>query len=406
MELNLNNLVVALSHALDFLEMDVLGVATNHSKRVAYIALRLGEEAGLSREELFDLITLALLHDNGIGAGAAGAPGASLALPSSLSDLQALDKGAEHCVLGEANISGYPFRTAPKNIIADHHENWDGSGFFHIPGDQIPLMAQIIRLADIVELAHDLRSLDWQGKRKVEAFLADWAGKIFAPSLVGAFREVSSHPAFWLDLKDDFIVGAIRSRAPTYSQDFPWAEVDKVTAIFSRIIDSKSRFTLVHSWGLSEKAAVMASVYAFPQTEAQMFHIAANLHDVGKLAISNAILDKPGKLEPWETDVIQRHTYYTRVSLQSIAGFESITEWAANHHEKLDGSGYPYRKSAEDLDLNSRLMACLDIYQALTEDRPYRAGMAHDRALGILRDMAALGKIDRDIVEDLDKAFA
>lgn len=403
MELNLNNLVVALSHALDFLEMDVLGVATNHSKRVTYIALRLGEEAGLSREELFDLITLSLLHDNGIGPGASAAAAAD---PAAFPDLQALDKGAEHCLLGEATVSGYPFRTAPKNVIGYHHENWDGSGFFHLSGDQIPLMAQIIRLADIVELAHDLRNLDWHGKRKLEAFLADWAGKVFAPSLVGAFREVSSHPAFWLDLKDEFIAGAIRSRAPTYSQDLPWAEVDKVTAIFSRIIDSKSRFTLAHSRDLGEKTGVMAGIYAFPQPEAQMLRIAANLHDVGKLAVSNAILDKPGKLEPWETDVIQRHTYYTRVSLQAIPGFESITEWAANHHEKLDGTGYPYKKSSEDLDLNSRLLACLDIYQALTEDRPYRAGLAHAEALGILRDMAALGKIDRDIVEDLDKAFA
>lgn len=402
MELNLNTLVVALSHALDFLEIDVLGVATNHSKRVAYIALRLGEEAGLSAEELHDLLTLAILHDNGIGSGgSAAAAAAAEARPG----LRELDRGAEHCVLGEANLAGWPFITSPLNVLTYHHENWDGSGFFHLVGEAIPLMAQIIRLADIVELAHDLRNLDWYGKRKLEAFLSDWAGKIFAPSLVGAFREVSSHPAFWLDLKDEFVVGAIRSRAPRHVKEFTWTQTGDLTAVFSRIIDSKSRFTLVHSKSLAEKTAVMAARYAYPLEEAEMLRIAANLHDIGKLAVSNAILDKPGKLEPWEIDVIQRHTYYTRVSLQSIAGFESITEWAANHHEKLDGSGYPYRKSAEDLDLNSRLLACLDIYQALTEDRPYRTGLSHGRAMDILRDMASLGKIDRGIVEDLDKTF-
>lgn len=309
MKLNLNNLVVALSHALDFLEMDILGVATNHSKRVAYIALRLGGEVGLSRDELFDLVTLAILHDNGMGlsaleARAAVDPSVDMDRPA----LKNLDMGKAHCVAGEANIAGYPFRTSARSILTYHHENWDGSGFFHLKGEEIPLMAQIIHLADIVELSHDLRSIDWHGKRKLESFLADWAGTIFAPSLVGAFREVSSSPAFWLDLKDEFIAPAIHARAPQFAQDLSWTEVEKITAIFSRIVDSKSRFTFDHSRELAQKADIMSKVYGLSPDETQMLHIAADLHDIGKLAVSNAILDKPGKLEPWELDIIQRHT--------------------------------------------------------------------------------------------------
>ena len=221
-----------------------------------------------------------------------------------------------------------------------------------------------------------------------------------------SFREVAAYPAFWLDLKDEFVGEALRRGSPRFDSRMSWGEISGVTAVFSRIIDSKSRFTLLHSRELSLRAGRMGEFYGKGEEEIDKLHIAANLHDIGKLAVSNSILDKPGKLEAPEIDVIQRHTYYTRVSLQSIAGFEDITEWAANHHEKLDGSGYPYRKAAIDLDFNSRLMACLDIYQALTEERPYREALSHGRTLEIMRSMSAQGKIEGAIVEDIDKAFA
>jgi len=150
------------------------------------------------------------------------------------------------------------------------------------------------------------------------------------------------------------------------------AEIRLATVVFSRIVDSKSRFTRIHSQELSSRAARMPGRYGMGQEAALELRVAADLHDIGKLAVSNAMLNKPGKLEPPEMDRIQRHTYNTRKSLERIEGFESSTEWAANHHEKLDGSGYPYGKGADELDFNSRLMACLDIYQALAEERPYR----------------------------------
>jgi HD-GYP domain-containing protein (c-di-GMP phosphodiesterase class II) len=407
-ELNLNNLVVALSHALDFMETDFLGVVSNHSKRVAYIALRTAERFGLSREELFDLVTLAILHDNGIGAAfhpQAGEEGRE-AVPFGLSGFSAMEKGELHCVAGEENIKGFPFLADAAGVIKYHHENYDGSGYFRLQGAAIPLKSQLIRLADLVELGSDLRGIDYEGKVALYALLERHSGAVLAPDLIEGFKEASSYPAFWLDLKDEFIADALHRRAPRFRTSMDWDGIRDVTAIFSRIIDSKSRFTRLHSQELSERAGRMGLRYRMDAPSIAEFRTAADLHDIGKLAVSNAILDKPGKLESSETDVIQRHTYYTRVSLESIEGFERITEWAANHHEKLDGTGYPYRKDASDLDFNSRLMACLDIYQALTELRPYREALSHRRAIEILNDMAAAGKIEASIVEDIDREFA
>ena len=91
--------------------------------------------------------------------------------------------------------------------------------------------------------------------------------------------------------------------------------------------------------------------------------------------------------------------------LRTIEGFENITEWASYHHEKLDGSGYPFGKKAAELGIEARLMACLDIYQALTEDRPYRKGMSSEDAFVFLDKQVVLGKLDADCIRDMKKVL-
>ena len=122
--------------------------------------------------------------------------------------------------------------------------------------------------------------------------------------------------------------------------------------------------------------------------------------------VPNDILDKPGPLVGHEIAIIQSHPFYTRKALQIITGFEEIANCAANHHEKLNGSGYPYGLDQSQLDFKSRLLGCIDIYQAITEDRPYRAAMSHKKAIEIMRNMAQHDLIDESIVEDLNSIFS
>ncbi len=129
------------------------------------------------------------------------------------------------------------------------------------------------------------------------------------------------------------------------------------------------------------------------------------MHDIGKLVVDKDILEKPDKLTKEEYRHIQNHAYYTFDILRKISGFEDITLWASSHHEKLDGSGYPFGKKAENLSFNERLMACLDIYQALIEDRPYKNGLGHEAAMNILRDMSDRNMLDESIVTDIDCIF-
>ncbi len=150
----------------------------------------------------------------------------------------------------------------------------------------------------------------------------------------------------------------------------------------------------------------MAGRYGWTEEERVRLQIAADLHDIGKLTVSNSILDKPGPLDSRERDSVENHTYYTRMVLAKVRGFEKITEWASNHHERLDGSGYPFGLAAAGLDRGSRLLGVLDSYQALTEDRPYRAAMPHEEAIGLMRLSAAERRLETSIVEDIAAEFA
>lgn len=401
MQFSLNDFLQSVSFALDFVEMDRLGTPSDHGKRVAYIALYLARGFGFSREERYDLASLGMLHDNGISESSLyeqlHAMGQSAA--------QKFEGSKAHCEIGEENVKEYPFLTHPHGILLYHHEHFDGSGFYGLKGDEIPLMARIIAAADQFETRFHL-SAGRNSEAEFPAWIDRSEGHLFSHEIAQAFRSAEGDAAFWNSLREEETGPALMAAIPTFRLEMSFERIQKITRVFSRIIDSKSRFTQRHSLGLAEKAARMADYYGKPPEERIKLIIAADLHDLGKLAVPNSILDSPRGLTKEDFEIVKKHVYYTRVALQNINGFEDITEWAANHHEKLDGSGYPFGKTGAELDFNSRLMGCLDIYQALTEERPYREGMSHRSAMEILYQMVSGGKIDAEITDDLNTALA
>jgi len=398
---NLNEFLMAISFTLDFVEIDILGVTSNHGKRTAYISLRIAEELGFNREELHDVVALAILHDNGVSEKSLH----DRVLVDDSVDVKSVERIKEHCTIGEENVEKYPFLTKVKDVIKYHHENYDGTGYFNVKGEEIPLMAQIIHIADFIEVNFKLVNSEDNVQNKLLKFINGQSNKMFSYKIVNALNNVAEDKAFWNNLKDEYINEALKKDTPQFSMEISFEKIKEITGVFSKIIDSKSKFTQRHSRDLSKKAEIMADYYKMDVNEKMKLIIAADLHDIGKLAIPNKILDSPNKLTNDEFNVIKKHTYYTRLALQEIKGFEDITEWASNHHEKLNGKGYPYGKTAEELDFNSRLMACLDIYEALTEEWPYRVGLSHKEAMDILNKMKDNGFIDAEITKDVDYVF-
>ena len=162
MKFSLNQFLLAVSFALDFVEMDIAGKRTNHGKRVAYITLRIAKKMGFNDEDLYDIVSLAILHDNGI------CEATNDVVVDNINDEEHLMR---HCITGENNATNYPFLKKRKNIIRYHHEKYNGSGFYKLRGNEIPLMSQIICFADFMENGFILDKMCDENKRKIEKFV-------------------------------------------------------------------------------------------------------------------------------------------------------------------------------------------------------------------------------------------
>jgi putative nucleotidyltransferase with HDIG domain len=164
--------------------------------------------------------------------------------------------------------------------------------------------------------------------------------------------------------------------------------IENICLAFADVIDSKSPFTYRHSNGVAAAAVAVGRQLGMSAGEITFLRRAALLHDIGKLSVPNSILEKPGKLTAEEWAVVKKHPYYTLEILRRIPGLENMSEVAAAHHEKLDGSGYFRSWTAEQLSTPARILAVADIYDALAAQRPYRDAMPLDQVFGIMRKEA------------------
>ena len=397
----------ALSFALDAVEKEVTGAKEGHGKRVAWLTYCLSRGLNLSDGERADLIACAILHDNAIAE-----------YSRDMQDLkyrgihsQKFDKYKEiseikgiHALMGEENIQSLPFYADVRGVISQHHENADGSGPLHKREAEIDFRAELIHLADWFDLRSSLMRMDDSRFERMRQEVRKNCGRIFSHRVVAQMDDCLSFDDI-LALQEEGTAGVLQKNVPAYRNQFNDSEIEGIAEFFSGIVDVKSSFTKDHSLGVALKAKTMAEHYHFPHDKMMRFYFAGAMHDIGKMIISNDILEKPGKLDADEFQNMQNHAVWTYRILSQIDGLADITEWAANHHEKLDGTGYPRSLRADQLTLEDRLMACIDIYQALTELRPYKEGLSHATTMRIMRSMVSDGKIDADITEEIDKVF-
>ncbi|MDF2839617.1 MAG: fusion domain and HD-hydrolase domain [Clostridia bacterium] len=361
---------------------------TSHSKKTALIAIHLSSKLGYQGNKLNNLYIAAFLHDIG----------AVEALSYCHTDLEFVQ---EHCEFGSNIIKKLPISKCISSFIRFHHENFDGSGPYGLHSIEIPQEAQIIHLADFFELIYDKNIGSSQRELALNWFRAQ-RSKMFDPYLVDVLLDIAETERFWLDLENiDRDFGVLERIRPKIYTPMDLHQLRDISSVFAAIIDKKSNFTRKHSTELSKNTGSISSLYGFDAQKTERLRIAGLLHDLGKLAVPNHILDKPGKLTREEYSIIKSHTYYTKLILDKIDGIQDISEWASNHHETLRGTGYPDALDDSRLSLESRILAVCDIYQALIEDRPYRQGMHIDKTFKIIDDMVDIGNIDGSVVKKL-----
>lgn len=221
-------------------------------------------------------------------------------------------------------------------------------------------------------------------------------------AIAEAVKRLVKKDIFWLRLETPRMYDSLQHVSPLRGDLITLKELEEICLILARIVDKHSCFTVVHCTSVGRVAGLIAELMKLPEEIQKKIRIAGYLHDIGKVHIPPEILNKEGPLTHRERALMKKHSFMTYEMLCDISSLSDVTSWAANHHERLDGSGYPFGLKEQDLDLPSRIMAVADMFTALVENRPYRNGMSTDDAMKILDDDVARGKVDGNIVRILE----
>ena len=416
--LQLSELIGSLSHALDITE----GQPRGHCVRACWIGMNIGLEIGLADAELRDLYYTLLLKDLGCSSNAARicelymtddlsfkrdfkVVGDSLpqmlrfvfshtGLKAGFSDrlrgiVNIMRNGPQiadeliltRCTRGASIARQLRFSEAVAEGIGSLDEHWDGSGRpQHLLGDAIPLYARIALLAQVVDVFHVAEDAG-AALREARARSGTW----FDPTLVAAFRRVAAEAEFWNCLESDEVERRVFAMEPTagsvvLDDDY----LDDIAAAFGQVVDSKSPFTSGHSERVADYVDAIAADLGLPEARRRWLRRGALLHDVGKLGVSNSVLDKPAKLDREEWVSVQEHAAHTEAILSRIGAFRELAVTAAAHHERLDGAGYPRGLKADQISLETRIITTADIFDAISADRPYRGAIPVEETLEIM----------------------
>lgn len=385
---NLHEAVYSLSDALD-----LVGVThIHHGKRVAYMAAECGKQMGWHGQRLDDLFQAAILHDSGVS---------KTVVHANLAQFE-WELEADHCKIGAALLEACPLLRHLSGIVQHHHTHWSELERSDLP-PEIRQSANCIYLVDRVDvLALGVASENRDiliGKEGIRKKIAERRGTWFCPELVDAFLSVSHSDAFWLTLESEHVNGYLATwLAHSKKRSMAFHELKSLVRIFSQIVDAKSSFTRQHSDGVAGLSRYLGEQLSLPEKSCEMLELAGFLHDVGKLRIPDELLEKPAALTELESLSMRRHSFDTYSILKNIKGMETITSWAAEHHERVNGTGYPYQLSDGDISLEARIVAVADVFQALAQKRPYRDSLPPEEILDILRAQTASGELDRQVV--------
>jgi diguanylate cyclase (GGDEF)-like protein/putative nucleotidyltransferase with HDIG domain len=177
----------------------------------------------------------------------------------------------------------------------------------------------------------------------------------------------------------------------------------RAAASLAKAVDARDAYTGSHSQRVARMAASIATRMGLGREEVELTRLAASLHDLGKLAIPEELLRKPGPLTEPERVVLERHPQIGFRMLESL-GIDPVAEWVLHHHERWDGRGYPDQLPAEDIPLGARIIFVADAYDAMTSERVYRRRLSADDALAeILR--CAGTQFDPDVVDAFAEEF-
>ncbi|NVK19997.1 MAG: HD domain-containing protein [Methylocystaceae bacterium] len=390
LEMDVGRAAHTVTTALDYVGVD----DRSHGRRVGLICHRIAHHLGWDRDKRHFSLLAGMLHDCGVS---------STATHQKLLDEIEWSGAEDHCLRGEFFLSSFePFNTY-KTAVRYHHTRWE-----ELPEDlseETREFANLIFLADRLDVEYAIFSLSHekykilQNKTEVLENLQEFVGSLFSPKIFEAAREAVQRDSFWLELRDEYLDDAIFETLD-YSDHKVVLSFDQVEALgelISLIVDAKSPFTHYHSLRVADLAYTISGFLGLSERDRRTLRIAGLLHDVGKLRTPDEILEKPDRLNEDEVSQMRSHPLDSKRVLKAIFPNTPIAKWASEHHEKLDGSGYPFGWQGDQIDKPTRILTIADIFQALCQIRPYRGRLKPEKVISIMEEMVLQGKLDHDI---------
>jgi putative nucleotidyltransferase with HDIG domain len=434
--LRLAEIVSALSHALDMTD----GQPPGHAVRACWIGMHVGRALGFSDAELSDLYYTLLLKDLGCSSNAAricelfvtsdhefkrnastldtgfaqvlrfvvANTAAKSGLAGRLRGILHLARAsgsitrdivATRCMRGADIARQLHFSEAVQAGILDLDEHWDGTGHpGSKTGEDIALPARIALISQVADVFNSTG-----GKASALKEIRHRSGRWFDPQLVAIIEGLDT--SVWEALGAPDIAQRVAAlEPPQFIRIADDDYLDDIADGFAQVVDAKSPFTSGHSRRVALFTRMIAEELGLPADHKRWLVRAALLHDMGKLGVSNEILDKPGKLDAAEWDAVRGHPVAGAAILSRMGAFSGMARIALEHHERLDGTGYPQRLAGDAIGLDTRIVTVADIFDALTADRPYRKAMTPETALirmheevGSAIDGAVLAALERAV---------
>jgi HD-GYP domain-containing protein (c-di-GMP phosphodiesterase class II) len=260
--------------------------------------------------------------------------------------------------------------------------------------------SRIALLAQVIDVFHTDG-----GRAAVMKEVRARSGQWFDPRLVQAFEQAARADGFWTTLASSGIDRAVTDLQPSGQGQQPLDDdyLDDIAAAFGQVVDAKSPYTSGHSARVALYTDMIGEGLGLPMERRRWLKRGALLHDVGKLGVSNSVLDKAGALDRAEWDAVKLHAHYTETILSRIGVFSELAAIAGAHHERLDGAGYPRGLAADAIRLETRIITTADIFDAITAERPYRGAIPIPQALDMMKKTVGTA-LDPDCFDALVRA--
>ena len=281
-----------------------------------------------------------------------------------------------------------------RESLRQTYERWDGKGAFGMKGEEIAVSSRLINLADVVEVFGR-----GGGVEAAMTVARERSGTQFDPDLVDVFCEQA--PMVLTELGEAPSWEAVIAAEPSLERALAGEELDLALEAIGEFAELKSPWTMGHVHAVTELITRAAASFGLPEADAAELRRAACVYDLGRLGVPNTVWDKTGPLTLSELERVRIHPYLSERMLAFAPALARLGDIAVQHHERLDGSGYPRGLSADQIATTARLLAAADTYQALCELRPHRPAVTPTEAAAELRREVAAGRLDGDAVDSV-----